>query len=69
MLLPEGGKATPLYCVASTHSLTHTYMWETSEGALSGYNPVLWVNKEVTYKCTVREPGESGRECLKEHIC
>ena len=41
VFLVEGGPAVPLYCIASNHSLQHTYMWENSAGQLSPSTPVL----------------------------
>ena len=69
MYLPEGEQAMPLFCVSSTHSLTHIYLWHESGVALPGSTPVLWVNKTGVYKCTVRESeGSSALECCSREI-
>lgn len=62
------GESIALYCVASNHTLLHTYRWENSSGQLSVLSPVLWVNKIDTYKCTVRESANSC-ECHSSNIC
>ena len=62
------GETIPLYCVASNHTLLHTYRWESSSGELSVLSPVLWVNKIDTYKCTVTESANS-REYHSSNIC
>ena len=45
--LHVGERALPLYCVASTHTMLHTYKWECSGVALSGSSPVMWVTNLV----------------------
>ena len=67
--LPEGEQAIPLYCVASTHSVAHSYGWEKSGVALPGSTPVLWVNKTGVYKCTVKESEDVlAQECCSGEI-
>ena len=67
--LTEGEEAMSLYCVASTHSVAHSYQWENSGATLSGSTPVLWVNKTGVYKCTVKGPKDSSPlECCSGEI-
>jgi hypothetical protein len=67
--LPEEEQAVALYCVASNHTVLHSYQWENSGEALSGSTPVLWVNKEGIYKCTVKESEDSSSpECSSREI-
>ena len=67
--LPEGEQAVALYCVASNHTVLHSYQWENSGVALSGSTPVLWVNKEGIYKCTLKESDDSSSsECCSNKI-
>ena len=67
--LPDWEEAVPLYCVASTHSLAHTYQWENSGEAITGSTPVLWVNKPGVYKCTIKGPEVSCPvECCSRGI-
>ena len=62
----NSNKMDLLYCVATTHSLKHTYTWK--EDTIS-FSPVLWVNKPSAYRCTVKESdGPSCQECLSTEI-
>ena len=67
--LKQDGSSVPLYCVATTHSLKHTYTWKEDTTSLSASSPVLWVNKPGAYRCTVKESdGPSCRECVSTEI-
>ena len=60
------GRCVPLFCVATNHSLSYTYQWESiSDGKIGANSPVLWVNKAGSYKCTV---SNGSIQCYSELI-
>ena len=62
-------RAVPLYCIASNHSLHHTYQWTSISGSsMPASTPVLWVSKASTYKCVISQSGNSNK-CSSANIC
>lgn len=69
VFLAQEEEAVPLYCVCTTHSLRHLYLWENAGMKVGCSSPVLWVNKPGTYQCRIKEAEDkTSRECVSAVI-
>jgi hypothetical protein len=55
----RSGCVIPIYCIASGHTLAHTYRWKRGSINLHGNSPVLWIDKAGPYVCNVTHSSDN----------